>query len=223
MNEKKEAGIKLRLNKVDKVILVGLIILMLVLAVLSVMSRFGLILIKGSLYTLGAFASLAILLGWGCYALVRIFKKKSTRMIMGTLAAVVMFLLLTVGVSLISVFSSISIPVEFDTIVNGDKKVVILKGYDLDEARVALRKEERLKNDPEADPEDTAEDYGYHYYAYPKVMGIFYRADADVEGEIYVGQASQAQLMIEWLDENTAHLFLENPEIGDGGDFYLRY
>lgn len=223
MNEQKKAGFRFRLNKVDRIILIVLIALMLALAVLSIVSRFGLILIKGSLYTLGAFASLAILLGWGCYALVRIFKKRSMRMVMGTLAAVVMFLLITVGASLISVFSSISIPVEFDTIVHGDKKVVILKGYDLDEDRMALRKEERLKNDPTAETEETAEDYGYRYYAYPKVMGIFYRADANVEGEIYVGQASQAQLMIEWLDENTAHLFIENSEIGDGGDFYLRY
>lgn len=222
MNENK-AKLKIRLNTVDKVILIVLIVLMVLMAAVSIMSRFGLMLINGSLYILGAFAGLVILLGWGGYVLVRVFKKRSTRLVMGTLVSVVIFLLTVVGVSFITMFSAISIPSEFDTVVNGDRKVVILKGYDIDEERMALRFNERAKQNPGVEITESPEDYGFCYYAFPKAMGIFYRADADVEGEVYIGQNSQARLMIEWTDENTAHLFVDNPGIADGGDWYLRY
>lgn len=222
MNENK-AKLKIRLNTVDKVILIVLIVLMALMATVSIMSRFGLMLINGSLYILGAFAGLVILLGWGGYVLVRVFKKRSTRLVMGTLVSVVIFLLTVIGISFITMFSAISIPSEFDTVVNGDRKVVILKGYDIDEERMALRFNERAKQNPGVEITESPEDYGFCYYAFPKAMGIFYRADADVEGEVYIGQNSQARLMIEWTDENTAHLFVDNPGIADGGDWYLHY
>ena len=223
MSEEKKSKARLRLSTVDKVILIVLTVLMLLMAVVSIMNRFGYTLINGSLYIFAAFAGLDILLGWGGYALVRRFKNRTTRLMIGTLVSVVIFLLSVISVTFISMFSAVSIPVEFDTIVNGDKKVVILKGYDVDEERMKLRLNERAKQNPDAEVVESAEDYGYCYYAYPKALGFFYRVDAETEGEVYMDQNSEATLMIEWPDENTAHLFVENAGATEGGDWYLHF
>jgi len=223
MKEEKKSRLKLRLNTVDKVILIVLTVLMVVMAIVSVMSRFGLMLINSSLYIMGAFTGLVILMGWGGYAIVRLFKTKTARMLMGTLASVVIFLVVVIGVAFITMFTTIAIPTEFDVVAHGDREVVILKGYDVDEERMNLRFNERAKQNPDTEIEPSVEDYGFCYYAYPRTLGIFYRVDADVEGEVYTGQASEATLMIEWIDENTAHLFVENPGVAEGGDWYLRY
>lgn len=223
MSETKKNGKKIVLNKVDKIIIVVLAVFMVLMAVLSIMVRFGYMLIDGKMYILGAFAGLAIILGWGGYALVRRFKNRSTRMVVGILLSVVMFILITIFSAFISMFATLTIPTEFDTVVNGDRKVVILKGYDVDEERMNLRYQERVNANPDVQIELGPEDYGFCYYAYPRALGIFYRLDVDVEGSVYTGQNSEATLMIEWPDENTAHLYLDNPGIGEGGDWYLRY
>ena len=222
MNEEKKA-VRFQLNTVDKIILVVLAVLMVAMTALSIMSRCGLMLINGSLYILGAFAGIALILFWVGYALVRRIKKRTTRMAVTILLAVVLFILITIAVAFISMFTSLTIPVEFDTVVKGERQVVILRGYDVNEERMELRYQERISNNPDGNTELSLEDYGFCYYAYPKVMGIFYRADADVEGEIYISQNSDATLMIEWPDENTARLFVSDPGLCDGGEWYLRY
>lgn len=219
----KKKGLRRRLNKVDKAVLVVLLVLIVVLGVLSIMSRAGLMLINGGVYFNGAFIGIVVLLGWGCYALVRIIKTQSIRRIVGVLVALALFLLVTLGFSFISMFEGVSIPEKFDTVAHGNDELVILRSYDFDEERLALRKAQRLEKDPSSDPEDGIEDLGYHYYAYPKAMGIFYSTKVEMEGEVYIGQNSSAKLMIEWTDEKTAHLFVANPEVGDGGDLYLYY
>jgi len=223
MNEEKKVKGRIRLNKADKVIFIVLTALLLVMAVLSVMSRFAIMLIDGKMYIFGAIAGLIIMLGWAGYAIVRRIKNKTTRLVTGTVLSVVLFILVTICITFIGMVAFVTIPVEFDTVVNGDKQVVILRGYDVDEERMLQRYNERVKQNPGTEIEQSPEDYGFSYYAYPKVMGIFYRADAKTEGEVYIGQNSEATLMIEWLDENTAHLFVANPGIGDGGDLYLYY
>ena len=223
MSEEMKFGKRFRMNTVDKIILTVVIVLMVVMAVLSIMSRAGYMLIEGGLYIFGAFGGLALVLGWGGYALVRVFKKRTTRMLMGILLAVVMFILVTIGSAFIAMFTTVTIPSEFDTVVNGERQVVILKGYDVDEERLNIRYQERAAANPDIETEPGVEDYGFCYYAYPKAFGIFYRTNADTEGEVYVNQNSEATLMIEWTDENTAHLFIENPGIAEGGDWYLRY
>lgn len=223
MNGEKKSKISIRLNTADKVILVVLTVLMILMATVSIMSRFGIMLINGSLYIYGALAGLIILLGWGGYVLVRRFKAKTTRLVMGTLVSVVIFLLTVISVSFVSLFSAVSIPAEFDTVVNGEKKIVILRGYDVNEERMQIRFNERKKQNPGEKLMESPEDYGFCYYAYPKTLGFFYRLDVDVEGEVYISQDSDATLMIEWPDENTAHLYVENAGIADGGDWYLRY
>lgn len=214
---------RFRPGTVDKIVLLVLLVLMVLLIVLGIMNNNGITLISAGLYLYGMFAGIAILVGWGAYTVFRLFRGKNARLVVGTLLAVVYFLAVMVCGSFISVLVGYSVPQKFDTVVSGDHQVVILRGIDMDEERMQQRMETRLAADPEGSSEPMPEDFGYSYYAFPQTMGVFYRSDAHVEGEIHIGYASQASLMIEWLDENTAHLFVENPEPGDGGDWYLYF
>ena len=64
--------------------------------------------------------------------------------------------------------------------------------------------------------------YGYVYTAYPSVMGIFYRPDADTEGEIYRGYLSESRILYEWTDEgDTIRIYLEDAEPGDSGEIIV--
>ena len=214
------------LQKVDKIILIVLAAIALILIVLSIMSRCGISLIAGELYLYGPFAMMFILLGWGAYAIFRLLKKKILRIVVGTLLAMVIFMVGTVGFTYLSFVSNVSIPQKFSEVVSpsGAHKLVVLRGLDPDEARIEHRKEARLAADPDGNPEIEVNDWGYKFYVYPKTLGFFYRADAQVEGEVYIGYASEGKLMVEWLnDEKTAHFFVEDPDIADGGDWYINF
>ena len=63
--------------------------------------------------------------------------------------------------------------------------------------------------------------YGYVYTAYPSALGIFYRADADVEGEIYRGYASESRILYEWTDDETIRIYLADAEPGDSGEIVV--
>ena len=68
----------------------------------------------------------------------------------------------------------------------------------------------------------TAEDWGYTYTAYkPALMGLFYRPDTLLEGEVHIGYVSKAELMVEWEDD-VGHFFIKNPQIGDEGEMRAR-
>ena len=47
---------------------------------------------------------------------------------------------------------------------------------------------------------------------------FFYNSKKSGDGKLEIGCTSSAQLMYEWTGENTLHLFIENPERGDGGE-----
>ena len=64
--------------------------------------------------------------------------------------------------------------------------------------------------------------YGYVYTAYPSVMGIFYRPDADTEGAIYRGYSSESRILYEWTDDgDTIRIYLEDAEPGDSGEIIV--
>ncbi len=66
------------------------------------------------------------------------------------------------------------------------------------------------------------EAFGYVYTAYPSLLGgYFYRVDGDSEGEIYLGNASQARIRYDWLDGDTVHIYLLDAEPGDEGEIVV--
>ena len=50
---------------------------------------------------------------------------------------------------------------------------------------------------------------------------LFYHPDSLLEGEVHIGYASKAELMVEWEDD-VGHFFIKNPEIGDEGEMRAR-
>lgn len=92
------------------------------------------------------------------------------------------------------------------------KTAVVLRSYSLD---AELQKLRPLVYD------DGTDFLGLNYTAYPRVLRFFYRPDAAGEGTVEIGFHSQAQLMYEWTDENTLHLYIDNPQSGDVGEHTL--
>ena len=90
------------------------------------------------------------------------------------------------------------------------------------------RKAHILETDPsEKDKLESEEDYpvgafGYYYTVYPRVAGIFYNKNAQVEGKIYQGVNSAAKLNFEWLENGDLRLYLKDAELGDSGEVILK-
>lgn len=220
MAEKREKRFRIQFTKIDKVFLAVMVILAVLMSVVEIMRRFNLELINGGLYLYGAYIGLFVMLSWGAVAIFRKIKNKTARIIVGTLIAVVIFLLATIVGAYVGLVVNITIPREYSVVSNGSHQAVILRGYDADLERQEARREALLAENPES--ENTG--WGYTYYAYPRVLGIFYRSNADASGEIYQDyENSQGQLMIEWPDEDTARLFIENPGETEGGEWILRF
>lgn len=231
-------------NPVDKALLGVLALLIAVLVALSILQRCGLSLINGTVMLYLPFVALFVLLGWGGYALVRRIKRS------GVKVAVCSVLVLVLLLAMLWVFTNIAslaffvTPKRYTTITSpsGARKLVVLRVFDGDEDLIEARKAARLEADPAGSDELLPEDLCQLYAAYPQVMGLFYRNDADVEGELrlaYMDQSARVvstedeattggpthgTLMVEWLDdEATAHFFVENPGVSEGGDFYVRF
>ena len=210
----------------DKFILIAVGLLIVCSAVLTAMQRGGLTLIHAEMLVYLPALAVFILLGWGAYALFRRIRRRTLRMLVGTLMGVVLVLLLLLAFSYISFFCSLTIPQRCAEVTSpsGAHRLVILRVLDPDESRIEARRAERIAEDPESDPEVTPDDWGYIYTAYPRTMGAFYRSDADVEGEVCLSYAGGGTLLVEWLDdEATAHFYVDDPHTSEGGDFYVHF
>ncbi|MBQ8507521.1 MAG: hypothetical protein IJ466_08855 [Clostridia bacterium] len=123
---------------------------------------------------------------------------------------------LAVGLGMLVVFTimtEFSVPSYYNSFTAPSGKVaVVLREYSTNEE---LRAQRPLLND------DGSDFLGLVYKAYPRVAGIFYDSERPGEGELEIGVHSSAQLMYEWTDENTLHLFIENPQAGDTGEHSL--
>lgn len=97
----------------------------------------------------------------------------------------------------------------------GGEKVVVMRKLNLDAQRIQART-------GEADAVTGAlEHLGYAYMAYPRWGGLFYNRNQASQGELEIGCASSAQLMHRWDADGNLHLYVENPEPGDGGELTL--
>ena len=226
MENRSERTHRFRLAGVDRVILIVLAVLLGLMVILGLLTRLGLNLIKGEVYILLPIAFALGLLGWGAYALFRRIRSRGVRTVVGALLVLVMFALLSLGMSYGSFVANLTVPQKYAQLrsPSGKHTVVVLRVLDGDASRASQRQEARIAADPEADPAQIAEDWGFVYAAYPKALGIFYRSDADVEGEVYMGFTSKAELMAEWLEEESvAHFYVKDPGPGDGGEFTLHF
>lgn len=200
--------------------LIGLIILTLILS--AVRQFAGLALVNGGLYVYLPLLTLLLAVGWGMTGIFRRLAKPVVRGVAGVVMVVVMLGLITVGMTYGGVAAGLSFPTKYVTVTspNGLHRLLVMRGLDTDEERINARHAARLAADPEGDPGVTAEDWGYVYTAYaPGLLDLFYKADSLIDGEVHIGYASKAELMVEWEDDETVgHFYIKDPETGDDGD-----
>lgn len=205
-----------------------------VLIVTTVLDQRGIKLLWPEFNMLGCVFMLVMLLVWGAGCLYKRVKKQGTKTVVALgLGFVIMLVGLTLS-TLVMQFGQMAMAQQFATISSqSGKKVALMRAVDMGvgteedfndmQARMDVRKAAI-----EAETGETEEDYprgafGYVYAAYPKILGIFYNANADCEGMIYRGCESESKILYEWTDENTLHIYLGNYEPGDEGEIVLHY
>lgn len=220
----------------DKIILGALATLVVVLIVLSIMQRCGLSLINGALMMYLPFVALFLLIGWGVYALVRRLKNRVAKIAVTSLAVLAIFL------GVVWVFTGLAslvffvVPQRYAVVKSpsGARELVVLRVFDSDQDRVSARQAARLAANPDSPEALRPGDLCQIYSAFPRALGVFYRSNADVEGELRLAYSDPASpeegalpvgtLKLEWLDdEATAHFFVEDPGPEEGGDLYVRF
>ena len=211
-----------RLMGRDRIVALMLLAMAVIMVILGVLLALGLRLVFGDLYLFMPVIMLLTLVGWGFSALARRIANPRARLAAAVAMVVVMLLLALLALTAVSVAGGLIIPRKYADITGDGGKLVVMRSLDPDEGRISARREARLAADPEGNPETVVEDWGYVYRAYgTDPMGIFYRKNTLLEGEVCIGYASKAELMVEWEDD-IAHFFIKNPETGDGGEMRAR-
>ncbi len=194
-----------------KVILCALGVSLLLGALLGFLTTRGLMLIYMRVHVWILIAPIAILGAWGIYAVTRKIMKDRFRIVVGCLLAFALLAILTtVNTMLPYVAPYYSFNKFAEKASPSGKRVVILEGVGF------FSGEEGEETDSDVG------DVAYLYVAFPKKMLLFADTNADVEGVIRKGPESQAQMRIEWLDDDTARLYLEDAEEKDSGEIVVR-
>ena len=238
---------RFELRHTDKIILGIIAVMVVAIVVLNILQRCGQTLINGALMLFLPTLMLFVLVGWIGYVLIRHIPGRTARIVVGSIGGVVLVIALLLVFTYVSFFASFSVPREYATLrsPSGEHTLVVLRALDSDEERIDQRVAARLAADPEGSEEVTAEDWGYVYKAYPLgLLGMFYKSNANVEGEVYLSYREAAPaaaeegqsedeapdtapigvMMLEWLDdESTAHFFVQDPGVAEGGECYVRF
>jgi len=198
-------------------------LLIVILTIIGIMNQLGYRMINSSLeYTLLTMLICSAIILGTCL-LVRRMNSRVLKWVFGALGSVLTF---GVGLVLLNFFMFLQVyntPGFFTYLQSpAGETAVVLRGINMQEDQVRARAELRRANDPEASADEFVfEDFGYSYKAYPRRFRYFYDANAEVSGEIVIGCASKAVLMNEWLDDDTLHLFIQDPEAYDSGEWTL--
>ena len=189
MNREKTSGRRFELRQSDKIVLGIIAVLIALIVVLNILQNAGLALIHGELMLYLPMLALFVLVGWGGYVLLRRIGNRTVRLVVTVVLGFVLLLALMVAYTYVGFIANISIPQRYRTMKSpsGAHTLVVLRRLDPDEERIEQRKAARLAVDPDGDPEVTVADWGVLYKAYPNgPLGLFYRSNADVEGEVYL-------------------------------------
>lgn len=214
----KESKHRFTLTGGDRIVFFLLLALVAVTLALAGLNALGLRLVFGELYMFLPLMALFLLLGWGLSALWRKITGNIARKAVGALMVVLMAVVVTLALTYASLFANLTVPKEYAVVTDNGHSLIVLRALDPDEDRIDLRHAARLEADPEGSQEIVAEDWGYTYTAYARaLLGLFYRPDSLLEGEVHIGYASKAELMVEWTDD-VGHFFIKNPEVGDDGE-----
>ena len=209
---------RFRLTGGDRIVAWVLLAMLVATVLLVVLNMLNLRLVAGELYLFLPIMAALMLIGWGGSALWRRIRPGGVRKVVGAVLIAAMALVVMLALSFTTMFAGINVPRKYVTMTNEGHSLVVLRALDSDQTRIEARYAARREADPESNPEMTAEDWGYTYTAYkPALMGLFYRPDTLLEGEVHIGYVSKAELMVEWEDD-VGHFFIKNPETGDEGE-----
>ena len=225
MNRDEKGRRRIALTRMDRYVLIIIAIMVAVTVILTVLSACGLRLIRGEIYLFLPAVLMVALVGWGLSLLYRRIKSRPVKIAVGLLLGIAGFMVMVVGMSYLSFAATLTVPQRYNTVTSPDgvHQLVVLRLMDLDEARINARHDARLAQNPEGDQEIIADDWGYVYTAYAPVAWLFYRPDSLIEGEVYLGSASQGQLMVDWEEDGAVgRFFVQNPEAQDGGEMRAR-
>ena len=225
MEENQKLSLWQRMGLGDRVAAIALAVLIVLNIALNILQRAHLSLIHGEVYLFLPLLTVFLLLGWGASALFRRIGNRTVKAVVGILLGLVLFAVVIFGFSYVSFLATITIPQQFTVVKSpAGKRLVVMRRLDTDEDRINARHDRRLEADPEGDPEVTVNDWGYAFSAYPRVAALFYRDDVEREGEVVIGYASDATLMVEWAEEgNQARFYVANPQPEDGGELVVKY
>ena len=159
----------------------------------------------------------------GAVWLVRRISNVALKLLVGTVSgllaiAVAGILLLVYSMSMFS-----SMPVFYTNLESpGGKGAVVLRSVSNDKEAADARRADRLAGDPSSAAEEyELADLAYSYTAYPRAAVFFYNMKKPCEGSVEIGCRSEAKLMFDWPDEDTLHMYIENPEPHDFGELTL--
>ena len=190
MRNQEKTRRRLALRRSDKIILGVIAVLVFVTVVLNILQRCGLSLINAAVTIYLPVLALLALVGWIAFALIRRIRSRGIRLAVGALAGLAVALLLMIAVTYLNLLTYTVLPHAYKTVSDpsGKHQLVVLWQMDDDAERydeiIEARKAARLAQYPDSDPETTLEDMYVAFSAYPKVMGLFYRSNADVEGKV---------------------------------------
>ena len=208
------------LSTFSKVILSVLAVLCLLMLALGITVRCGLMLTNMKIYAWLLIGLVLTLIVWGCYAICNKIQNRKLRIGVLLVMGFVLMLAVSVVLSLVSYFYTYAVSSKYAEVVSDTgRKLVVMRRYDLDEEKLRDRY-------PDAGEElmpQTEEDFNYYYSAFPKKLWFFVDANAEAEGVIIISVDSEAKLMVEWPDENTAHLYVENPGPYDSGEITVKF
>ena len=219
--EKKVRG-RFLSNTGDRFVLIALVVMVLLTLLINGLGVAGLRLVSTEVYV---FLPLLIALtaaGWGVSGIIRVIHRPVLKRVVTVVLVIIMIGLVLLGMQYGSFVAGLTLPQRYAVMTspNGQHRLIVMRQLDTDEGRVDARRAARLAEHPDSSQEYVAEDWGFVYTAYATgTMGMFYRPDTLIEGEVYIGAASQGELMLEWEDDETVgHFYVQNPGPGDGGE-----
>lgn len=186
----KKPGFLSSMRRSDKIILGVIAVLVFVTVVLNILQRCGLSLINAAVTIYLPVLSLVALVGWIAYALIRRIRSRGIRLAVGALVGLAVTFVMMIGVTYLNLLTYTVLPHAYKTVSDpsGRHQLVVLWQLDNDaeryDATIEARKAARLEQYPDSGQETTLEDMYVAFSAYPKVMGLFYRNNADVEGKV---------------------------------------
>lgn len=232
-----------KLSSFSKGMLIGLSTLALLLVIITALDMGGFHLIWPEVIPMGCLLMLILGLVWGCVILYRKIKTDSRKKLF-VVVALLIIMIISVGLSnSILQISSLAMLHKYATLESpAGSPVVIMyavdtgvEDYDAMIARMDARSAYYDELNGVAPTEKVtlnpvftsileaydSEDFGYAYFALPRVLGIFYTSNCEMDGVIYRGCESTAKLLYEWTDDTHLRLYLEDPLPGDEGSSTL--